>query len=133
MRTREIVIAAVVVAACLSGACDRPLNDGVTSPSAISTSRASTPLAGSIAAIPVSPAPPNPPGPTSPDRCDHTKARLVIGQPASAHVLERARDAAGARTARFLRPNDIITLEFLASRLNLVLDAKNVVRSMYCG
>jgi hypothetical protein len=137
MRPHEIVMAAVFVATCLSAACDRSSSDGaVTAPSPIATADSRLPAAATRPAVPIPPAPPTPPAPpgfTVSDRCDHTKAQRAIGQPASNDVLERARRAAGARTARFLRPNDVITMEFLASRLNVLLDAKHVVRSMYCG
>jgi hypothetical protein len=48
-------------------------------------------------------------------------------------VLERARVSAGAESARFLRPNQPVTMEFLRSRLNLGLDARDIVRSVVCG
>ena len=44
-------------------------------------------------------------------------------------VLERARVAAGASVARFLKPNQPITMEWL----NLGLDDHNIVRSVRCG
>jgi hypothetical protein len=57
----------------------------------------------------------------------------TVGQPASDDLLERARAAAGAKSARFLRPNQPVTLEYLGSRLNLGLDARDIVRSVACG
>jgi hypothetical protein len=48
-------------------------------------------------------------------------------------LLERARVDAGAASARFLRPNDPITTEYSGSRLNLGLDARDIVRSVVCG
>jgi hypothetical protein len=57
----------------------------------------------------------------------------AIGQPASGGILERARMDAGARTARFVRPDQPITTEYLGSRLNLALDAQEVVRAVRCG
>jgi hypothetical protein len=139
MRRTE-VFAAMLVAACLSVGCDRSLADGsVTAPSSIST-RDKFPAVTGAPTPPllppgpfVPPAAPTLPGPPQSDRCDHTKVRLAIGSPASIDLLERARLAAGARTARFLRPHDIVTLEYLGSRLNLLLDARDIVRSMYCG
>jgi Peptidase inhibitor I78 family len=84
-----------------------------------------------------SPRPPQPPNPPTPPpasgSCDHTKAQWTIGQPASDDLLERARLAAGAGSARFLRPNQPVTMEYLGSRLNLCLDGQDVVRSVVCG
>jgi hypothetical protein len=48
-------------------------------------------------------------------------------------LLERARVAANATVARFLVPNQPITMEYSAWRLNLELDDKNFVRSARCG
>jgi hypothetical protein len=57
----------------------------------------------------------------------------TIGEPASSELLEHARLAAGAASARFLRPNQAITMEYLGSRLNLGLDERDIVRSAVCG
>ena len=73
---------------------------------------------------------PTPPGATT---CDPTLARWAIGERASSGLLEAARVAAGAAVARFLRPNQVITMEYLGSRLNLNLDAQDIVRSVTCG
>ena len=48
-------------------------------------------------------------------------------------LLDRARDAAQASVARFIRPNEAITMEFAPWRLNLGLDAQDVVTSVTCG
>ena len=69
----------------------------------------------------------------APAGCDAARVQFAIGSPASADLLERARVAAQAATARFLRPNQVITLEFLATRLNLTLSAQEIVQSAYCG
>ena len=80
---------------------------------------------------PSSPAPPVAPPETA--KCDASKAGSVVGSQASAEVLERARVAAGASVARFLKPNQPVTMEYLESRLNLGLDDKNIVTSVRCG
>lgn len=56
-----------------------------------------------------------------------------MGQAASADLLERAKTAAGAGSARYLRPNQPITMEFLASRLNLNLNGRDIVDGVRCG
>ena len=80
---------------------------------------------------PSSPAPPV----ASPDaaKCDASKADSVVGSRATDELLERARVAAGASVARFLKPKQPITMEYLESRLNLGLDDKSVVMSVRCG
>jgi hypothetical protein len=65
--------------------------------------------------------------------CDSSKVQWAVGQPATEDLLQRARTAAGASAARFLRPDEPVTREYLATRLNLVLDASNVVRTASCG
>jgi len=97
--------------------------------------------------VPTQPSTPQPPPPPSVDRgsvppeskpplsgeCDATKAQWTIGERASDELLERARVAAQAGTARFLRPNQIITMEYSSSRLNLDLNEEDVVRGVRCG
>lgn len=65
--------------------------------------------------------------------CDDSNARWAIGQRASRDLLERARTAAQAKVARFIRPNQPITMEFSPERLNLGLDRRDVVISVSCG
>jgi hypothetical protein len=66
-------------------------------------------------------------------RCDATKAQSALGERASGELLDRMRVAAGAAAARFIRPNERITLEFSPARLNLNLNTRDVVQSVYCG
>lgn len=70
--------------------------------------------------------------PTQPD-CNAQAAREAVGQEATADVVERARSAAGAQSARVLKPGQMVTMEFNASRLNLDVDAGNVVTNVRCG
>lgn len=70
--------------------------------------------------------------PTQPD-CNAEAARSVIGQVATADVVERARAAAGAQIARVLKPGQMVTMEFHPSRLNLDVDATNTVTNVRCG
>jgi hypothetical protein len=80
-----------------------------------------------------SPQSPSPDPPPATGTCDAEKAQFAIGQPASAALLERARVAATASIARFIRPNDAITLEYSGARLNLYLNERDVVRGAVCG
>jgi hypothetical protein len=79
------------------------------------------------------PLPPRPPSPPTSGSCDGSKAEWAIGERASNELLERARIAAGAGSARFVRPNEPVTTEYLGSRLNLGLDTQEIVRSVVCG
>ena len=72
--------------------------------------------------------------PVSPSNsCDASKAHVVIGSSANGELLEQARVAAHAASARFLRPNEPITTELLPSRLNLGLNQQDRVSWAYCG
>lgn len=77
------------------------------------------------------PVPPQPP--PSSGTCDATLTQFAIGERASDALLERARIAAGADAARFIRPNQPITTEFNPVRLNLKVSAQEIVLSVYCG
>ncbi len=66
-------------------------------------------------------------------RCDPDAARSAIGKEATAEVVEQARLAAGADIARTLSPGQMVTMEFHNSRLNLSVDAGNVVVDVSCG
>lgn len=66
-------------------------------------------------------------------QCDVDAAAAAIGQTASADVVEQARKDAGAKTARVLRPGQIVTMEYLAGRLNVHVDDANVVTELTCG
>ena len=66
-------------------------------------------------------------------RCDAKAASFVIGQKASPELLEQARAKAGAQNARFLKPDDMITLEYRSDRLNLNTDNSLVVTRVNCG
>lgn len=73
------------------------------------------------------------PGRARASACDASAAEWAIGQVADDELLARARDDAGAETARFLRPNEAVTLEYVDSRLNLELDEYETVISVRCG
>jgi hypothetical protein len=48
-------------------------------------------------------------------------------------VVEQARSAAGADTARTLKPGETTTMEFNGNRLNIDVDANNMVTNVRCG
>ena len=114
MRVRAVLIsllaASVVTSACAS------TSDRVTEPTAVGAPDAagstSKPTAGT---------------------CDPAGVQWAIGEKANEALLERARVAAHAGTARFLRPNERITMEYSGSRLNLQLNDQDVVRAVTCG
>ena len=66
-------------------------------------------------------------------RCNPDAARSAIGKEATTEVVEQARRAAGADIARTLSTGQMVTMEFHNSRLNLSVDARNVVVDVSCG
>jgi hypothetical protein len=120
MRVSRLGLISLVFAGWLASGCS---SGTVTSPS--------EPI-GSTPPSDRSPAPSPQPPPVS-GTCDASKAQWAIGERATNDVLERARNAAQAATARFIRPNQAITLEYSAGRLNLGLDKRDVVIGVNCG
>jgi Peptidase inhibitor I78 family len=123
MRASRFLLASICAAGWLTSACGG--NATSTSPS--------DPIESAVPpSVDRGPAPAPQPPPAS-AKCDATKAQWAIGERASMDLLDRAREAAQASVARFIRPNEAITLEFLPWRLNLGLDAHDVVKSISCG
>ena len=65
--------------------------------------------------------------------CDPDKAGHLIGRAASAEIAAEAQRLAGAYGTRWLRPGDIVTMEYRDSRLNLKLDANDRIVAITCG
>jgi len=74
------------------------------------------------------------PHPPQPQGCDAEAAKpAALGQPATAEVVERARIDAGAQIARVLKPGQMVTMEYREGRLNIDVDAANVIVNLRCG
>ncbi|MDB5697998.1 MAG: proteinase inhibitor [Alphaproteobacteria bacterium] len=65
--------------------------------------------------------------------CDAAKAQSLVGREQSATLAEEARQKSGARTIRWLRPGQIVTMEYREDRLNLEIDAQGKVTAIRCG
>jgi hypothetical protein len=89
-------------------------------------------LAGCATALPPPSGGPAPAPPTV-TGCQAEPAQSVVGQVATASVVEQARQRAGAQSARVLRPGQVVTMEFDATRLNLDVDAESRVLRVRCG
>ncbi|WP_347905296.1 I78 family peptidase inhibitor [Pseudomonas purpurea] len=70
---------------------------------------------------------------TGHSRCEAKAAEFTIGKKASPELLEQARTRSGAQSARFLQPDDMVTLEYRSDRLNLNTDTHLVVVRVNCG
>lgn len=67
------------------------------------------------------------------NQCNAEAAQFLVGQPVRSDTLQRALAAAGADMARRLRPDSIVTKEYEAGRLNVVVDAQGRVLRVHCG
>ena len=65
--------------------------------------------------------------------CDATQVQSLVGQPYTDELGSQAQQDAGASSLRVLKPNDMTTMEFIGERLNVEVDAKNVVAGVRCG
>ena len=68
-----------------------------------------------------------------PARCDAAPAQGLVGRSATPELAREAQRLSGARVWRWLRPGQIVTMEFRADRLNIRLDARDKVEGLSCG
>lgn len=70
----------------------------------------------------------------APRSCNADAAKAAaIGQTADAATVERVRVQAGGHTVRVLKPGQAITKEYLDGRVNVHVDANNVIVEVGCG
>ncbi|AZS79915.1 MULTISPECIES: I78 family peptidase inhibitor [Achromobacter] len=65
--------------------------------------------------------------------CDAAALQSQIGQKATTSSMEDLRTRSGSTTARILRPGQLVTMEYNATRLNLIVDDKDVMTAIRCG
>ena len=65
--------------------------------------------------------------------CDADAAQRHVGHAATAEMVEAARKDAGADRVRTLKPGQVVTMEYLAGRLNVYLDADGRIERIACG
>ncbi|CAB3690500.1 I78 family peptidase inhibitor [Achromobacter piechaudii] len=65
--------------------------------------------------------------------CDAAALQSQIGQKATTSTVEELRTRSGSTTARVLRPGQLVTMEYNATRLNLIVDDKDVMTAIRCG
>ncbi|CAM5780235.1 MAG: hypothetical protein J0I00_02540 [Burkholderiales bacterium] len=67
------------------------------------------------------------------NQCRADAAQFLVGSAWGADTLAQALAAAGADRARMLRPDSMVTKEYMAGRLNVVVDAAGRVVRVNCG
>lgn len=81
-------------------------------------------LSGCVDAVPAPP-----PGPaTGLQSCGGTPVAALVGQPVTALPL-----TGGWGTLRVIRPGDAVTEDFSLQRLNVYLDAHDMIAQLSCG
>lgn len=66
--------------------------------------------------------------PPAADACGAAGAQAFVGGPASALFATTF-----TQPVRFIRPGDVVTMDFREDRLNFDIDAGEVVTRAYCG
>jgi hypothetical protein len=73
------------------------------------------------------------PGAGSGGRCNSSALGDLIGREASEALGAEALRRSGSRRLRWIRPGDIVTMDYSEQRLNIHLDAGNRVERFACG
>ena len=75
---------------------------------------------------------PPPPSPSS-GQCRADDLGDLTGRPASQQLGAEAVRRSGARTLRWIRPGDAVTMDYRSDRLNVTLDGAGRVEGFTCG
>ena len=65
--------------------------------------------------------------------CRSEGLNAFVGQTATAEIGSEILKKSGAKVLRWLKPGQIVTMEFRADRVNVKLDAQNKVEAVTCG
>ncbi|MBD9484946.1 hypothetical protein IB229_18335 [Pseudomonas sp. PDM14] len=66
-------------------------------------------------------------------RCNADSVQDLIGKPISDELAVEARDDAEARYLRITRPNQPVSMDYNAQRLNIDTDDNGVIKQLSCG
>ena len=66
-------------------------------------------------------------------RCDARRAQRLLGRAGTPELAAEALKLSGASTVRWLLPDQVVTMEYMAGRLNLEIDRRQVVLAIRCG
>jgi len=72
-------------------------------------------------------------GSTAGKTCRVPDATRFVGKAATSALGTQARDAAGAASVRWIRPNSMVTMDYRTDRLNITLDAQGRITALRCG
>jgi len=66
-------------------------------------------------------------------QCNADRVQPLVGREATPDLVTRAQARAGARSVRVIKPGDLVTQDFRSDRLNLDVDAGNIITAARCG
>ncbi len=66
-------------------------------------------------------------------RCDATHAQWAVGKAADQATVDKLVADSGSSSARVIKPGQAVTMDFREDRLNVEVDAANVVTGVRCG
>ncbi len=66
-------------------------------------------------------------------QCDDSKAQTAVGQTATQAVVDKIIADTGSRNARVIKPDHAVTMDYREDRVNINVDANNVITAVKCG
>ncbi len=69
----------------------------------------------------------------APGRCWAGGLAFLVDKQGNSVLASQALSYSGARTIRWIRPQQIVTTEFRADRLNITIDKRHRVKQFTCG
>ncbi len=140
----RIALPAAIALMLSLGACQSASDTGVSEPGPppVNDAPASPPSTGVSADAPppvVDPAPVPPPSSSmSPPiagtmTCDDGKGQTAVGQTATQAVVDKVIADTGSRNARVIKPDQAVTMDYREDRVNINVDANNVITAVKCG
>ena len=73
------------------------------------------------------------PAPASDGKCNAAPAQHLIGRQESPETGAEAQRLSGASRMRWIRPGQMVTMDYREDRLNIELDAQGQVKVVRCG
>ncbi|MEO6365836.1 MAG: I78 family peptidase inhibitor [Luteimonas sp.] len=65
--------------------------------------------------------------------CDDSKGQSAVGQTATQAVVDKVIAETGSRDARVIKPGQAVTMDYREDRVNINVDANNLIGSVKCG
>ena len=74
-------------------------------------------------------------GPLPPQRqaCNPDVVQDEVGKPATAERIEAIRERSGSKVVRVVRPGQAMTMDFRGDRVDIHVDAQDMIVALSCG